>query len=105
MEIDGILNNRPIMRMIGDVDRIRVRTSSVFLLPRGIESAGFDEKGYTTRYSRKWSQPQYLIHLFRKRWLKLYIPTLQQTQRWHDSKPNLNVFDLVLMTEPAYLRG
>ncbi|CAH8428700.1 unnamed protein product [Schistosoma turkestanicum] len=105
VEIERILNNRPIVKMVEDVDGIQALSPSMLLLPRASEPASIDEKDYTTNYNRRWRQTLYLVDLFWKRWLKLYIPTLQLTQRWHDPKPNLKVGDLVLMIESARSRG
>ncbi|CAH8286509.1 unnamed protein product [Schistosoma turkestanicum] len=90
--------------MVEDVDGIQALSPSMLLLPRSSEPASIDEKDYTTKYNRRWRQTLYLVDLFWKRWLKLYIPTLQLTQRWHDPKPNLKVGDLVLMIESARSR-
>lgn len=40
---------------------------------------------------------QYLADVFWCRWLKEYLPTLQQRQKWLQPKQNLRIGDLVLI--------
>ena len=51
-------------------------------------------------YSRKqWRHAQYLANCFWSRWIREYIPTLQQRQKWLLNKRNLSVNDLVLFVD------
>eukprot|EP00794_Sanderia_malayensis_P008360 gene8360-biopygen6187 len=57
-------------------------------------------------YSKKrWKQIQYLADLFWKRWVKEYLPTLQQRQKWLTPKRNLRENDIVLIVEKPLPRG
>ena len=40
---------------------------------------------------RQWRQAQYLANLFWKRWIKEYLPTLQERKKWNEPRENLKV--------------
>ena len=42
---------------------------------------------------------QYLTDLFWKRWVKKYLPTLQNRQKWNNRQPNISPGDIVLITD------
>jgi putative ribosome biogenesis GTPase RsgA len=48
---------------------------------------------------RRWKQVQYLSNLFWKRWVREYIPLLQERQKWLDVRRNLEVGDVVLVVD------
>jgi hypothetical protein len=57
-------------------------------------------------YSRKkWRQTQILANHFWKRWLKEYIPALQERQKWHRVRRNATVGDIVLLVDEGLPRG
>ena len=106
MEASSILNSRPITRNSDDAQDEQPFTPNHLLklrsyqdLPPGI----FDEsEGYT---KRRWRQAQYMVNLFWKRWVREYLPTLQQRRKWHAIKPDLKIGDLVLVMDKDYSRG
>eukprot|EP00064_Thunnus_orientalis_P025090 superscaffoldBa00011876_g25416 len=48
---------------------------------------------------RRWKQVQYMSDLFWKRWVKEYLPQLQEHQRWSGVKRNLIPGDIVLIVD------
>ena len=57
-------------------------------------------------YRRKqWRRAQFLGDCFWKRWLREYIPTLQQRQKWIREKDNLKIGDVVLVLDNNSPRG
>ena len=54
---------------------------------------------------RQWRQAQYLANLFWKRWIKEYLPTLQERKKWNEPRENLKVGELVLLADENYPRG
>ena len=48
---------------------------------------------------RRWKQVQYMSDLFWKRWVKEYLPQLQERQKWTGERRNLNVGDLILIMD------
>ena len=44
-------------------------------------------------YCRRWRQVQYLADVFWRRWLREYLPTLREKQKWHKTDRNLQAHD------------
>lgn len=58
------------------------------------------------QYARKrWRQEQYFSDLFWKRWIREYLPLLQERQRWNEKKRSLLVGDIVVTMDPSAARG
>ncbi len=105
-EAMNILNSRPLTRNSDDPSDEQPITPNHLLklrpcstLPPGI----FDNSDLHTQ--RRWRQVQYMVNLFWKRWLKEYLPYLQERQKWNSKEPNLKVDDLVLVMDENYPRG
>ncbi|XP_068741884.1 uncharacterized protein [Montipora capricornis] len=57
-------------------------------------------------YSRKqWRHAQFIADCFWSRWIREYVPTLQQRHKWLLSKRNLAVNDLVLVVDNTVPRS
>lgn len=55
-------------------------------------------------YSRKrWRQVQNKANVFWKRWMKEYLLTLQQRQKWLDENRNIAVDDEVLIMDDKWI--
>ena len=51
-------------------------------------------------YCRKrWRKVQFLANQFWQRWLREFLPTLQERRKWHKRENNLRVNDIVLMID------
>jgi hypothetical protein len=105
IEVERILNDRPLLRNESQPDDLDPLTPSKLLLlhsnscvPPGI----FVDRDC---YNRRWRQAQLLANTFWKRWLKEYLPTLQRRQKWLEPKRNLVVKDLVLLVDKDCQRG
>jgi hypothetical protein len=105
-EAMNILNSRPLTRNSDDPSDEQPITPNHLLklrpcstLPPGI----FDNSDLHTQ--RRWRQAQYMVNLFWKRWLKEYLPYLQERQKWNSKEPHLKVDDLVLVMDENDLRG
>jgi len=105
VEIESILNNRPLTPVSDDPNDFSALTPMSFLhgsidpvfpLDVFIESDG---------YRRSWRRVQLLADRFWARWLKQYLPMLQLRQKWLQPTRNLRVGDLVLMKNEAVRRG
>ena len=54
---------------------------------------------------KKWRQTQILADHFWRRWLKEYVPALQERQKWHRPPRSVQVGDLVLVVDQNLPRG
>ncbi|KAK3733613.1 hypothetical protein QZH41_005190 [Actinostola sp. cb2023] len=48
---------------------------------------------------RRWRQVQYLADVFWKRWIREYLPSLQERQKWNKEYRNFQVNDIVLVLD------
>ena len=97
-EVEYTINSRPLTRASGDPRDLDVLTPNDLLLlrPNSVTSPG--KFIQTDLYARKrWKQMQYCADIFWKRWLREYIPDLQQRQKWLYPQRNVAVGDIVLV--------
>ena len=59
----------------------------------------------TTASIRRWRHAQYLANVFWWRWIKEYILTLQERQKWLKQRTNFVSGDLVLIASDNVPRG
>ena len=105
-EATNILNSRPLTRNSDDPMDEEPLTPNHLLKLRPCASVPpgiFEKEDMYCR--RQWRQAQYLANLFWKRWIKEYLPTLQERKKWNVPKENLKVDDLVLLADEHYPRG
>lgn len=105
-EIEAIMNGRPLTNLTDDPSDLTPLTPKHLLLLRddiNYPPGLFDPKDKYCR--RRWKQVQYLCDQFWQRWLKEYVPTLQERQKWHVVCQNLKKGDLVLVSDERVVRG
>ena len=105
IEVERILNDRPLVRNTSQADNLDPLTPSKLLLLHSnscLPSGVFVDKD---RYRRRWRQAQLLANTFWKRWLREYLPTLQRRRKWLKPKRNLALKDLVLLVDKDCPRG
>ena len=56
-------------------------------------------------YKRRWRQVQYLADVFWRRWIRSYLPLLQERQKWTAVRRNFQVGDVVLMVDTSVPRS
>ena len=99
-EVESILNNRPITLVSPDSNDLEVLTPNHLLLQRStalLPPGVFDK---TDSYARqRWKQVQYLTNVFWERWVREYLPMLQECQKWQRKKRNLQENDIVLVMD------
>ena len=99
-EPQGIANSRPLCPNSDDPRDMEPLTPNHLLLQRPAMSQPPGEFDDADLYSRKsWRQSQILSDHFWKRWLREYLPTLQQRQKWLINQRNLAVDDLVILVD------
>ncbi|XP_060771124.1 uncharacterized protein LOC132881998 [Neoarius graeffei] len=105
-EVEAILNSCPLTTVSDSPTDLEPLTPNHFLLLKGqpLLPPGLFDK--TDVYSKKrWKQVQYLADLFWKRWVREYLPTLQERQKWFTTKRNYVCGDIVLIADPNAPRG
>ena len=105
LEVERILNDRPMVKNEGDLDDLDPLTPNKLLLLRCNSCLPPGVFVGTDRYSSHWKQAQLLTNAFWKRWIVEYLPTLQERQKWLKPRRNLKIKDLVLMVDKKSPRG
>jgi hypothetical protein len=100
VEVEGILNGRPLTSVSDLPNDLDVLTPNHLLLLRSNPNVppGVFEKS-DSYCKRRWRQVQYMADLFWKRWLKEYLPLLQERRKWNKIRRNLQAGDLVMVAE------
>lgn len=99
-EIEAILNDRPITKNSDHHNDLEALTPNHLLLMRqqpNLPPGVFTKSDNYCR--RRWRQVQYMANLFWNRWVKEYLPLLQERQKWHEVKRNLKIGDVVLVVD------
>ncbi|XP_018396617.1 PREDICTED: uncharacterized protein LOC108774886 [Cyphomyrmex costatus] len=100
IEIEAILNSRPLTPLSSSPDDLASLTPSHFLIGGLLSS--IPEVDFTNTQTNKLSQWQHIQKLkrdFWNRWSKEYLTELTQRTKWKSGTGNLNVGDLVLLRE------
>ena len=99
-EVENILNDRPLTTSSEDPNDLEPLTPNHLLLQRKqplLPPGLFNKDDCYTR--RRWKQTQYLADLFWKRWVREYLPNLQERQKWNRVKQNLKPGDIVMILD------
>ena len=105
-EVEAIINSRPLTSLSDSPNDLEPLTPNHLLLLKGqtLLPPGLFQK--SDLYSRRrWRQIQYLSDIFWKRWVREYLPTLQERQKWFKQKRNYMCGDIVLIADPTAPRG
>jgi len=105
-EVEWILNGRPLTPVSSDPKDLNPLTPNHLLLlganpnlPPGV----FSKK---EMYSKQcWHQVEYMADIFWRRWLKEYLPTLQERAKWTKPRHCLATGDLVVIVDDNVHRG
>ena len=96
--VEAIVNGRPLTTVSADPKDLESLTPNHLLLLRSgpsLPPGCFVKEDLYTR--RRWRQVQYMANLFWSRWVKEYLPILQNRQKWFQPKRNLEIGDIVLV--------
>ena len=106
VEVEGILNSRPLTYCSSDPSDEHVLTPNHFLYgqmegqlaPRVIDDIAFNPRN-------RWQFTQDLITKCWRRLMKEYLSTLNTRNKWVEEKRNITPGDVVLMVDPGNPRG
>jgi hypothetical protein len=105
-EAQAIMNSRPLCPSSDDVRDMEPITPNHLLLQRPVMTSPPGKFEGTDLHSRRqWRQVQILADHYWRRWVREYIPTLQERQKLHHEKRNLSKGDLVLVVDECAPRG
>lgn len=99
-EAELIVNSRPLTYVHDDHDQPVVLTPNHLLLGTASGSTPFapdDAEDIDSR--RQWRRVNALANMFWRRWLREYLPTLQQREKWVNNVPNVRVSDVVIVVD------
>ena len=99
-EVEATLDSRPLCAVSDDPNDLQPLTPNHLLLQRTVSAlppGTFVKEDMLFR--KKWRQTQMLADYFWRRWLREYVPALQQRQKWHKPRRNAQVGDLLLVVD------
>lgn len=106
VEVEGILNSRPIAPVSTDPNDLEALSPNHLLIYRPNLNVPFDTVADREINSRKkYRQVQVLANMFWNRWLRECLPSLTQRNKWTTEERNMRSGDLVLITKPNIARG
>ncbi|GFT85210.1 integrase catalytic domain-containing protein [Trichonephila clavipes] len=106
VQIEGILNSRPLCPLSNNDDDFQVLTPAHFLINRSLNS--LEEPNLTKCKEsnlKKWQKITKIVQLMWKIWSRNYLNQLQQRGKWMFENNNVKIGDLVLIIEenlPTY---
>ena len=103
-ETEIILNERPLTRQEDHPNDLEPLTPNKLLLLRSEQPPPLGSWVVADKFSKRWRQAQQLASAFWKRWVKEYLPLLQERQKWLTVKRNLQPKDLVLLLDERLCR-
>jgi len=105
-EVESIINSRPITKCSDDPRDAEPLTPNHLLLLRPCPNMPPGIFCKEDNYSRRrWRQVQYMADIFWRRWVKEYLPQLQERQKWLKPSKNLSVDDVVLVVDERQPRS
>ena len=105
LEVERILNNRPLTPVSDDPRDLNSLTPNMLLLGKVDSSLPIDNFVKADGYKKSWRLAQLLADEFWKRWTREYLPLLQLRQKWFLPRRNFKVGDLVLLIDENTKRG
>ncbi|XP_043246546.1 uncharacterized protein LOC122394053 [Amphibalanus amphitrite] len=105
-EVEGLLNGRPLTYISTDPDDYQPLTPNHFLIGRAspqLPPGVFVDGDLCGR--RRWKHTQVLIDHIWRRWRREYLPTLTTRVKWRADTADVQLGELVLVTDDNLPRG
>ncbi|GFW87392.1 integrase catalytic domain-containing protein [Trichonephila clavipes] len=100
IQIEGLLNSRPLCPLSSNSDDLNALTPAHFLIGRSMTSVVepnlIELKGNALKKLQRITR---LVQLIWNKWHRCYLSELQQSNKWQFKKQNVNVGDLVVLIE------
>uniref|UniRef100_A0A5S6R5Y0 Integrase catalytic domain-containing protein n=1 Tax=Trichuris muris TaxID=70415 RepID=A0A5S6R5Y0_TRIMR len=106
VEVEGLLNGRPLTHVSSDARDAEPLTPNDFLLGRPYASLppNLLEDGKVIS-RRRWESSQILVNQFWRRWIREYLPSLASPRKGQSTKERIEKGDVVLIVEIGNPRG
>ena len=106
MEIEHCVNSRPLTFVSSDPDDREALTPNHFLLGASSGEIRFGRCDAQTLNSKKhWQTAQHFADVFWRRWLKEFLPALNELKKWCTSNEPLKIGDVILVLEENIMRN
>lgn len=100
VQIEGILNSRPIVPLSTDPNEFTALTPGHFLIGRPLNSIPEPELfERPDNYLSRWQRTTKLVQYVWRRWSHDYLNHLNQRNKWMFSKDNVKIDDMVLIKD------
>ncbi|GFW54167.1 integrase catalytic domain-containing protein [Trichonephila clavipes] len=100
IQIEGILNSRPLCPLSSNSDDLNALTPAHFLIGRSMTSVVEPNLIELKENAlKKWQRITRLVQQIWNKWHRCYLSELQQRNKWQFKKQNVNVGDLVVLIE------
>ncbi|GFX38365.1 integrase catalytic domain-containing protein [Trichonephila clavipes] len=98
IQIEGILNSRPLCPLSSNSDDLNALTPAHFLIGRSMTSVVEPNLIELKENAlKKWQRITRLVQLIWNKWHRCYLSELQQRNEWQFKKQNVKVGDLVVL--------
>jgi hypothetical protein len=105
-EVESIMNGRPITKVSDDQNDIEALTPNHLLMfQAGKSKLPIGVFYQDDQYQRRWRHIQYLADVFWRRWIKEYLPMLQERHKWNNPSRNFCIGDIVLLVDTTVPRN
>ena len=105
-EVVAIVNSRPLVPVSTDPEcPFNLSPNTILTQKPPLLFVDSVPPGSRDSLSIQWKRVQHLSNQFWDRWKKEYLPILQPRKKWHQSKQNIKVGDVVLMYDKALHRN
>ena len=105
-EVESIINGRPLTKVSDDPRDPEALTPNHLLMLRSgstLPPGAFAKDDSFSR--RRWRHVQYLADVFWRRWIREYLPALQERRKWNKATRNYAVNDVVLVLDESTPRS
>ncbi|KAG1650917.1 Hydroxysteroid dehydrogenase-like protein 2 [Nymphon striatum] len=104
-QVEAIVNTRPISPLHNRSNDEPALRPIDFLVPKcSIASLPIDASTVNC-YTKAWKRVHAMLDCFWRRWLRSYLPLLQQRSKWWQKTNNQKIGDIVLVVDPNAARA
>ncbi|XP_013410717.1 uncharacterized protein LOC106173924 [Lingula anatina] len=104
-EVEKIMNDRPLIRKADHYYELETLSPNQLLLLRSNPCLPADNFTERDQYNEQWKHAQLIADQFWQRWIKEYLPVLQERQKWLRPAKNFEKGDFVLLIDENAFRG